>query len=496
MKKPVLRFVVMLVAVVAMTMGSTSLCSAAGGSAAITRLRTELDRIFADSRFAGAHWGVQIYSLDRSEVLYEKNPAKLLIPASNAKLITTSAALLRLGPDYCFRTLLLTDGSIEDGALKGDLVVAGFGDPSITVESPDDDPFDTFRAWAFILKSKGIEKITGDILGDSSAFENPMLGQGWAWDDLTEGYAAPVSALQFNENRLWLRINPRNKKSGFPKVELLPLPEYWIVDNKLTIKTESAKAKIGIDRSPSNDSIVASGTVPANGMILDNQIAVNDPVHFYLASLKHVLASEGIDVAACGIREAKGGDPQSMALLWTHTSAPLSEIIKPLLKDSLNLYAETLVRVLGMELNKQGSFEAGREVVEETLGRMAIDKDRYLYADGSGLSRLNLASAEMLVRILRSMYRHPCFSAFHEALAIAGRDGTLENRLKGTRAEDNLHGKTGSLSGVSSISGYVKTRGGEMLAFSIIANNFLLPKSETDAAQDGVLQKLADFKRQ
>ena len=148
-----------------------------------------------------------------------------------------------------------------------------------------------------------------------------------------------------------------------------------------------------------------------------------------------------------------------------------------------------------MELNGGGSFSAGKEIVEETLSRMAIDKNRYSYADGSGLSRRNLASAEMLVRILRSLYRHPHFSYFYDALAIAGQDGTLKSRIKGSKAENNVHAKTGSLSYVSSISGYIKTMDGEMLAFSMIANNFLLPKSEADAAQDKALKNLAQFSR-
>ena len=148
-----------------------------------------------------------------------------------------------------------------------------------------------------------------------------------------------------------------------------------------------------------------------------------------------------------------------------------------------------------MELKGRGSFEAGKEVVEETLSRMAVDKDRYSFADGSGLSRRNLSSAQILVRILRSLYRSPHFLYFYDALAIAGQDGTLENRLKGTMAENNVRAKTGTMSNVSSISGYLKTADGEMLAFSILANNFLVPKSEAETAQDKALKILAGFSR-
>ena len=166
------------------------------------QLRQDLERIFADAKFAGSSWSVEVYSLDRDEVLYEKDASSLLIPASNNKIITASVALMRLGPDYRFKTLILTDGAVKNGILDGNLIVAGFGDPSITAETPEEDPLRIFRSWAEILKSKGIRKISGSILGDGSAFKDSRLGEGWAWDDLAEGYAAPVSALQFNRNRL------------------------------------------------------------------------------------------------------------------------------------------------------------------------------------------------------------------------------------------------------------------------------------------------------
>jgi len=466
-----------------------------GDNAPLKRLRSDLDIIFSDGRFTGANWSVQVYSLDHGEILYEKEATRLLVPASNIKIITAAVALLRLGPDYRFRTLLLKDGTVTDGTLNGNLIIAGFGDPAITADTPEEEPFQIFKSWAHTLKSKGIQKISGEILGDGSSFEHSMLGQGWAWDDLTEGYAAPISALQFNGNRMWLEIFSRNRNGAVPLVRLHPLPLYWIVENELTVQTKTDRIKIQIERSRSEESMVVRGVVPANRSVIRKEVAVLDPIHWYLSAFKHVLQMNSIDVRACNIRENNGTDIQSENLLHLHLSPPLSEIIKPLLKDSLNLYAETLIRVLGMELNGSGSFEHGREIVEETLGNMAIDTKRYAYADGSGLSRLNLVSAEVLVRILRSMYRHPHFSFFFDALSIASRDGTLKNRMIGTRAENNLRAKTGSLSRVAAISGYVKTSDGETLAFSVIANNYLTPKSEMVAAQDMALKKLAEFKR-
>ena len=499
MRKPFRALIIFLTALIAAAFLSTyvaySTAPAGTESEPIKRLHSDLDRIFSDRKFTGGQWGVLVFSLDRSEELYAKNPSRLLIPASNNKIITAAAALLRLGPDYRFRTLLGIDGPVVDGTLKGNLVVTGFGDPSITVEKPDEDPFQVFHHWASILKSNGIRKINGDLIGDGSSFEKTMLGRGWAWDDLTEGYAAPVSALQFNGNRIWLQIKQGRKYGALPVVELKPLPDYWIIDNKLKVNVKEEAEKIEIELGRADESIVLSGIIPGDRVSITKDVAVQDPVRYYLSALKYVLGHEDIDVLACGIRESRANPSQSLKTIWTHTSPPLLEILKPLLKESLNLHAETLVRVLGMELKGRGSFEAGKEVVEETLSRMAVDKDRYSFADGSGLSRRNLSSAQILVRILRSLYRSPHFLYFYDALAIAGQDGTLENRLKGTMAENNVRAKTGTMSNVSSISGYLKTADGEMLAFSILANNFLVPKSEAETAQDKALKILAGFSR-
>lgn len=165
------------------------------------------------------------------------------------------------------------------------------------------------------------------------------------------------------------------------------------------------------------------------------------------------------------------------------------------MKMSLNLSSETLVRVLGLELRGEGTFDKGKEVVEETLARMGVGKESYSYADASGLSRLNLVSADALIQVLKFMHRNKYFPHFFNSLSVAGVDGTLENRMKKTRAENNVHAKTGSFANVSALSGYVRTADGEMLAFSVLANNFLVPKEIVENVQDRALSRLAGFSR-
>jgi serine-type D-Ala-D-Ala carboxypeptidase/endopeptidase (penicillin-binding protein 4) len=458
-------------------------------------LRRDLDKIFSDARFANAQWGVEVVSLDRSEILYDKNSLRLNIPASNNKILTMAAALIQLGPDYRFKTQVWTDGTVFDGILKGNLIVAGFGDPSSSSRLAPKDPFHTFRIWAANLKQKGIHAIDGNLLGDGSSFEETAYGQGWAWDDLTEGYAAPVSALQFNENLIELEMTPGLKAGEFASIKMSPLSKYLTVDNRIVTKAAGSSTHIEMERGRLGEEITVRGILSENSVAINRNVAVQFPIRYYLSALKQVLSEEGIDTSRCDIKEWRNVRSQSSTLLWTQWSPPFSELVGPLLKMSLNLATETLARVLGMERRGEGSFSKGKEVVAEVLDQMGIQKEGYSYSDASGLSRMNLVSADALIRTLKQLYRSPHFSIFYDALPIAGVDGTLSARMKGTQAENNVHAKTGTLTHISALSGYVRTADKEMLAFSMIANNFLVEKNEAERLQDMVLVRLARFSR-
>jgi serine-type D-Ala-D-Ala carboxypeptidase/endopeptidase (penicillin-binding protein 4) len=458
-------------------------------------LRVDLNRIFSDSRLADAQLGAEVFSLDRSEVLYEKNPSKLYMPASNNKILTVAVALIGLGPEYRFKTQILADGPVIDGVLKGNLIIVGFGDPSSSSRIEPKDPFLAFRNWAVRLKQQGVHKIAGSILGDGGSFEETAYGRGWAWDDLPEGYAAPVSALQFNENLVGLEIAPGSETGGIASIKTEPLTAYFTIESKVVADAAKKPARIEIIRSRIDDAAVVRGTIPPGTAAVARAVAVQYPVRYYLSAFKQILNEEGIDVSNCEISETRGFQTQSASQLWIHTSPPLSELIAPIMKMSLNLSAETLVRALALELRAEGSFARGKEVVEEILGRMGLGKESYSYADGSGLSRLNLVSADALVRILKFMHQHPHFRCFYDALAIAGVDGTLAMRMKRTKAENNVHAKTGTFAHASALSGYVRTADGEMLAFSILANNYVASKDAAEYVQDKALARLAGFSR-
>jgi D-alanyl-D-alanine carboxypeptidase/D-alanyl-D-alanine-endopeptidase (penicillin-binding protein 4) len=461
----------------------------------VESLRSELEAIFADGRFADAQWGVKVVSLEHSETLFEKNALQLYIPASNNKIITAASALIRLGPQFRFETRILADGPIRNGVLRGNLIVKGSGDPSNSQLFQPENPFAVFKEWASKLQELGIRNIKGNILGDTGAFDENKLGKGWEWDDLVQAYAAPISALQFNDNSIEVEISPGGAEGSSPSIWASPLTGYLTIENKLLTGPEDSSVAIRVKQGRSMESIILSGSIPLHSPAEILTIAAQSPVRYYLSALKHTLTEQGINTSDCAIMEKRNYASPSLSLLWSHSSLELSEILRPLLKESMNLYAETLTRTLGYTFLGQGTFSKGRQIIEETLEEMGIAKGSYSYADASGLSRLNLASADTLVQILKYMHGHSYFESFYNALPLAGIDGTLKHRLRNTSAMNNLRAKTGTIANVSAISGYLKSADGEMLAFSMIANNFLVDRREAEQLQNRAIERLASFSR-
>jgi serine-type D-Ala-D-Ala carboxypeptidase/endopeptidase (penicillin-binding protein 4) len=460
----------------------------------VKRLREDLDRILSDARLARAQMGVEIFSLDRTDILYEKNAQQLLTPASSNKIITAAVALMKLGAGYHFETRVWTDGQVENGVLKGNVIIAGSGDPTYSSKFNGGDSFANFRIWAANLKERNIRAISGSLLGDEGTFGESALGYGWEWNDLSHAFAAPVGALQFNDNMVMLAITPGAEPGNPAFIGASPLEDYLKISNRVVTGQERSQADIRIRTGESGETIDVWGTIPAKGTVIQQTVSIRYPVLYFLSALRHILSLEGITVENIGLA-GKTADLGNLSQLWVHSSPELSEIVKPLLKNSLNLYAETLVRALGMTFGGEGTFAKGKEIVEETLTQMGISTGAYSYADGSGLSRLNLESADSFVQLLKFMYQDKLFQTFYDSLPIAGVDGTLASRMKRTKAEDNVHAKTGSMANVSSISGYVKTIDGETLAFSIMLNGYIGSRDAVDSIQDKLLARLADFSR-
>ncbi len=460
-------------------------------------LRAELEEIFSDPAFANAHWGLMVQSVESGEILYRANAEKLFMPGSNVKLVTAAVALARLGPEHRFHTRLAAAGKVEGGMLDGDLIVVGGGDPAISERFNDGDPLATFRAWADSLKGRGIERVSGDVVGDDDLFDDVHLGPGWSWDDLGYYYAAEIGALLYNEGALRAKITPGDSTGGRARVELDPPTAYLSIENDVLTVADSTGLNVDARLRPFSNEARIWGAIWEREDSLDRYIAPHDPTLFFVTVLTETLRREGISIsgvpADADDKEMTAGD--TLTTLFVHTSPELAEIMRPFLKRSQNQIGEMLLRTLGAVETDTGSVEAGRRVVERTLTSWGIPESYYIYVDGSGLSRYNYLSPEALVRLLRVMARRPEFDAFYAALPVAGVDGTLERRMRGSYAEENARAKTGFISNARSLSGYVTTVDGELLAFSIIANNFDAPIRTVEYLQDLAVERLANFSR-
>ncbi|MGC9512298.1 MAG: D-alanyl-D-alanine carboxypeptidase/D-alanyl-D-alanine endopeptidase [Fidelibacterota bacterium] len=452
-----------------------------------------IDSIFNDALFDHAFWGVQIKSAVTGKIWYEKNQNRMFMPASNNKIPTTAVALTHFGPDYRFKSMVTTNGEIRDSVLTGDLIVFSNGDPTL-YERFFFDPRDVFKDWARRLKAMGIREIEGRIIGDDDAFDNRRIGSGWSFEYLDVWYAAEINALQFNENYVDLTITPPLMPDGELLVEPNVESSYFTIETDVMVG-DTGKTKIRVDRDYGSNIIRINGYVLAGDASFMVSPSIFNPTLFYGTALKETLLDEGISVNGpvvdCDdIEDESWRD--STEILYIHDSPPFRDILKGLMKRSQNLYAETMARLLGYDVYGLGSFSNGRKVVEKQLEVWGIAPDSYVYADGSGLSRYNYWSPSQLVTILEAMYHSPYWPVWYEIQSVAGQDGTLRNRMKGTPAEGNVHAKTGTIANTRGLSGYVTTRNGELLIFSFLINGHLLKSDETDMITDKVLELLAD----
>jgi D-alanyl-D-alanine carboxypeptidase/D-alanyl-D-alanine-endopeptidase (penicillin-binding protein 4) len=450
---------------------------------------------FDSPNFEHAHWGAFIKSLDTGEIWYRRNQNKMFMPASNQKIPTTAVALLTLGPDFNFTTDLYYTGEIVDSILIGDLVVIGDGDPTFYTRFFKDSK-SIFNSWCDTLKSKGIKEIHGNIIGDDNKFDDQELGEGWSLDYLDDWYAAPIGPLQLNENYIDLKIIPSEvgEKANIKKVLST---EYVQINNEL-YTTDTGKTRYNFKRPYGTNEITIAGVIRRDSDTLSISPSIFNPTKYFTAVLKETIIENGIKVIGiyrdCDDIKDWNFDENNSVLLTSHKSPPLKDIIKVLLKKSQNLYAETMVRALGYTQKGEGSFKNGADVISDSLQFIGIPKNSYNYADGSGLTRYNFISPEELVKILEYMYRNKYKNIWLDALPIAGVDGTLSNRMKRTAAEGNVHAKTGTISNVRGLSGYVTTASGEKIVFSFLVNGHLLSASDTEKITDKVLEMIAEFR--
>jgi D-alanyl-D-alanine carboxypeptidase/D-alanyl-D-alanine-endopeptidase (penicillin-binding protein 4) len=443
-------------------------------------------------------WGVDVRSLDTGETLYRRDAERLMMPASNLKIVTLAVAADVLGWDHRFSTTLETTAPIEGGVLEGDLFVRGGGDP--TINSRSDRVTAVLTEWVAALRDAGIQRIDGRIIGDDQRFDDDGIGPGWAWDYLQYGYAAPVGALELNEDIAHLTISPGGRV-GEPAVAALAPGAGLRVLNRVTTGAEGSASDVDFRRHLDEPLLEITGSIAFASPPLDRTVAVVNPTLFFAQSLKDALVEHGIAVAGAAVdlddvAASLAGSAAERRVIVSTPSPPLREIATVMMKVSQNLYAETLLKEIGASRGGLGTYQGGLAAVRAGLAAMGIPSDGYVIADGSGLSRYNYLAPATITSILERMYRDPKHhDAFLATLPIAGKDGTISTRLKRTRAEGNALAKTGSIANARSLSGYVRTRDGEMLVFSIMANDFVIPAATVNWIADLGVEYLANFTR-
>ncbi len=457
----------------------------------------QMDDIFEDPNFSNCHWGVVIQSLSTGEYLYKRNENKLFVPASNLKLFTSAAGILLLGSDYKFKTEVYRKGIIDGSVLKGDLIVKGYGDPTLSGRFYNDDLYYRFNLWADALLDLGIDEIQGNIIGDDNAFDDVGLGDGWSWDYETDWYAAPSSALSFNDNCIDIVIMPSYMGTK-AELKIIPDTKYAIIVNNVMTVSKDSPTSINVHRERGTNVITVSGQIKINSEPVKAFSTINNPTQFTVVVLKEALEKKGIKIKGYPLDVddlSESIDYNRLTLLITDWSPFLRDIVRVINKNSQNFFAEQLLKVIGYEKTGFGTANNGIKYCEEVFTQMGINTDGLNIVDGSGLSRLNLVSPNQINTLLNYMYKSDSFTPFYNSLPVAGVDGTLANRMRKSRAMNNVRGKTGFLGSVRTLSGYIYTGDKELVSFSLMANNFTVPTVLADNLQDLVCQRIASFKR-
>ena len=454
------------------------------------QLRFLADSLADAPEFRTAHWGILIVDPERGDTLYSRNAAKLFMPASNQKILTGATALAQLGPDYRYATTFAARGTTTRGVLEGDLLVFGRGDPSVS-DRMRGDAMNAMREIADSLAARGIRRIAGRLVSAGDALPGPIYGRGWAWDEFDFYYSAPVDELMFNEASSTYHLIGGTRAGDPVRIRLQPDAPYPPTRNNLTTVAgadTTVHYRVQVDYDSTTAGYTLSGTVRAGDSVTVD-VAHHDPDAAYLAALREALRQKGIAVS-----DARRDTTAHADTLFVFQSPPLREILPAMEKKSQNQIAELLLRTLGLEKTGVGSADSGLRIVRQQVLGWGADTGSFIAVDGSGLARYDYVTPTTIVRVLDAMRRSPDFHVFYDALPIAGVDGTIEKRMRGTPAQGNVHAKTGYVSQARSLSGYVTTADGRMLLFSFLCNNFNVPASRVERVQDVLATYLAGMR--
>lgn len=450
----------------------------------------KINQTIDDSQFSNARWGVFVFDLKTGRVVCERDSRRLFNPASVHKILTSIVALDKLGADFRWQTKVFADVEIENGVLNGDLTIYGGGAPDFSEQD--------LETLVSRLRSKNLVKITGNIVGDESFFRGDNLGDGWAWNDAQWYYGAQASALSIDKNQT--EINLENGKV---------VASNAFVQISGAVKPVEDIEAVGVKRELGSDQIYVWG----NANNLKAKVSVNNPALQTAKMLKEALRKKGIAVegdakSSDWKAENKSGESEAVELASV-SSATLGEIVQKMNKDSVNLYAELILRTLGKRFGDaapdenpqiqklRGDDAAGASVIKKWLTENQVATDEIKIHDGSGLSRLNFVTPEAFGRALIYAAQAKFADGFKNSLPVAGTDGTLRGRLDNVRRK--VLAKTGSIMYVNALAGYASGANDHTFAFVILCNNQTRKENSSvvlDAIATEITEDLSEKKRE
>lgn len=470
----------------------------------IPELQARIRSILLRPQLQRGRIGVKIVSLDTNKVIFEESAEKYFMPASNMKNFTVSTALEKLTPEFRFVTSVYAPAMPDaSGTIRGDLIIYGRGDPSISTAFNDKDYFRGMNNLAEKIVASGVKRVEGALVGDESYFSGDSLPSSWEWDDLQWYYGAEVSALTVNDNALDLVVRPGSAVGAPASVQLLPSAGGVVLVNNTKTGAAGTRRDIGIRRRLGTNVVEVFGSIPLGAGAYTNYVSVPKPAMVFVSMLRQLLEQKGVVIT--GQTRAVDAEfrrsaplPANLVEVAKLESPPLSLIAAKTMKPSQNLYTELILRAMGESIGDKTnprwtSADRGIAVVDKFLQEIGVAPGSVLMYDGSGLSRHDLITPDAVVQLYSYMNSRSRFApAWRESLTIAGVDGTLSSRFRGTRGENNVRGKTGTIDQVSSLSGYLTTAAGERLAFSVITNNIPSGSLRTGTI-DEIVTLLANF---
>ncbi len=452
----------------------------------------QIEQIITQNKADNAFWTLTVRD-SSGKILESYNPGKLIRPASNLKLLTAAAALDKLGANFTYKTHMYGTGGREGETWNGDIVIRGSGDPSMSGKFYNDDRLHVMEQFFEMLKARGIRKINGNLIGNVTYFDEKLYPDGWSWDDLSFYYAVPISALSFNNNTVDLTVYANGDVGDTPSIEWFPFDtDYVEFINDQSITPANADYDEFYQRLLGTNTILLRSSLP-KGYVEKEALSISNPPLYFLDTFEQYLQDGGIQLSGNLLVDNsdhywEGGNYTELGV---HESVPLRELLAQLNKESDNFYAEMLLKTVAAEhYNTQGTTVLGISVVKSYLSSFGIDYRDVKMSDGSGMSSTNLISTHDLSLLLAELQDKNEFQAFKNSLPVAGVDGSLQYRFRNSDLKNRMFAKTGYISGVRSISGYLKAKSDKTVIFSIVTNNYSMSTSYIDSIHRSILENL------